>query len=101
MAGIGAGLSLAVHPADDSLNRQLVGKDYVHNIFVPGKIIGATPTLVGAAFTVYVVGRSKDQPKVSHIGMDLIRSLAVSTVVTQTLKYTTRRERPDGSGRTS
>src|SRR5437870_12947320 len=33
--------------------------------------------------------------------MDLIQSLAMSEVLTQTLKYTTRRERPDHSGRNS
>jgi membrane-associated phospholipid phosphatase len=33
--------------------------------------------------------------------MDLIESLAVSEALTQALKYTTRRERPDGSGRNS
>src|SRR5256712_3180799 len=33
--------------------------------------------------------------------MDLIQSLATAEVLTQTLKYTTRRERPDHSGRNS
>ena len=33
--------------------------------------------------------------------MDLIQSLAVSEAIMQTLKYTTRRERPDGSGKNS
>ena len=33
--------------------------------------------------------------------MDLIRSLAVGEAVTHTLEYTTRRERPDGSGANS
>jgi membrane-associated phospholipid phosphatase len=33
--------------------------------------------------------------------MDLVRSLAVAEALTQTLKYSTRRERPDGSGPTS
>ena len=33
--------------------------------------------------------------------MDLIQSLDVSEALVQTLKYTTRRERPDGSGKNS
>jgi membrane-associated phospholipid phosphatase len=33
--------------------------------------------------------------------MDLIQSLAISEGITQTLKYTTRRERPDHSSRNS
>jgi membrane-associated phospholipid phosphatase len=100
-AGIGGAAALAVHPADDSVNAHLVGKGFVDNIFAPGRIIGSTPVLLGVAVTVYAVGRSKDEPKVSHVGMDLIRSLAVGEAMTQTLKYTTRRERPDGSGRNS
>jgi PAP2 superfamily len=97
-AGIGGAGALAVHPADNNVNAHLVGKDA---LFSPGRIIGATPTLLGVAATVYAFGRLKDEPKVSHVGMDLIRSVAVAEALTQALKYTTRRERPDGSGRNS
>jgi membrane-associated phospholipid phosphatase len=100
-AGVGGGLALAVHPADDNVNHALVGSDFAHNFFKPGAVLGELGTLLGSAGTVYVVGRVKDQPKVSHLGMDLIQSLAISEGVTQALKYTTRRERPDGSGRNS
>jgi len=31
----------------------------------------------------------QDQPKVSHLGMDLIESLAMSEALTQALKYST------------
>jgi hypothetical protein len=50
---------------------------------------------------IYAVGRIKDQPKVSHLGIDLIEALAMSEALTQTLRFTTRRERPDGSGKTA
>ena len=100
-AGVGGGLALAVHPADDNLNRALVGSDFADKFFKPGEVLGELGTLLGTAATIYVVGRAKDQPKVSHVGMDLIQSLAVSEGLTQALKYTTRRERPDGSGRTA
>ena len=49
----------------------------------------------------YAVGRIRNQPRVSHVGMDLIQSLVISEGLTQTLKYTTRRERPDHSGKNS
>jgi membrane-associated phospholipid phosphatase len=99
--GIGGAGALAIHPADNNINAHLVGKAWVHNIFAPGKVIGGSPLLLAVATTVYAVGRTKDQPKVSHVGMDLLRSLAVAEALTQTLKYSTRRERPDGSGPTS
>ena len=98
-AGVGGGLALAVHPVDDNVNHAMVNSDFAHNFFKLGKYLGNSYTLLPAAVTVYVIGRAKDRPKVSHMGMDLIQSLAVSEALVQTLKYTTRRERPDGSGR--
>jgi membrane-associated phospholipid phosphatase len=100
-AGIGGGLALAVHPADDNLNRALVGNDFADKFFKPGEVLGELPTLLTSASVVYAVGRLKDKPRISHVGMDLIQSLAMSETLTQTLKYATRRERPDGSSKTS
>ena len=100
-AGVGGGLALAVHPADESVNQSLVNSDFAKNFFVLGKYLGALYTLLPAAVTVYTVGRAKDQPKVSHVGMDLIESLLVSEGLVQTLKYATQRERPDGSDKHS
>ena len=100
-AGIGGGLALAVHPADDNLNRALVGDETAEKIFKAGEVLGELPTLLASASVVYAVGRLNDRPRVSHVGMDLIQSLAMSEALTQTLKYTTRRERPDGSGKNS
>jgi len=100
-AGVGGGLALAVHPADDRVNRSLVGSNAADRVFKPGAVLGELGTLFASASIVYAVGRLTDEPKVSHVGMDLIQSLAMAEVVTQTLKYATRRERPDGSGRNS
>ncbi len=95
--GAGTGLSLAVHPLDDTANEALSG-DIWDKVFAPGAIMGQSYTLLGVAGTVYAVGRIKGQPKVSHIGMDLIRSVLIAEFITESLKYTVRRERPDGSG---
>jgi membrane-associated phospholipid phosphatase len=100
-AGVGGGLSLAAHPADDVVNRKLVNNTTADRIFKPGAILGELGPLLGTASVVYAVGRLKDQPKVSHVGMDLIQSLVMAEALTQGLKYATRRERPDLSGRNS
>jgi PAP2 superfamily len=100
-AGFSGGLALAVHPADDNVNEAMVNSDFANDFFKLGAVLGEFPTLFAASVTVYAIGRIKDEPKVSHVGMDLIQSLAVSEALVQSLKYTTRRERPDGSGRTS
>jgi len=98
---VGSGLALAAHPFDDDVNRHLVGNNTAEKIFKPGEILGQLGTLLGSAATVYAVGRLNDEPKVSHVGMDLIRSIAIAEGLTQALKYATRRERPDHSSHNS
>jgi hypothetical protein len=100
-AGIGGVFALAAHPVDKSVNHAMVNSDFAHAFFKPGAIMGETYTLLSTSVIVYAVGRTKDEPKVSHVGMDLLRAIAVSEGLTNALKYTTRRERPDHSGRTS
>ncbi|PWT79891.1 MAG: hypothetical protein C5B57_13095 [Blastocatellia bacterium] len=99
--GVGGGLALAVHPADDNVTEAMINSDFAHDFFKLGKYLGGVSTLLPAAVTVYTIGRAKDEPKISHVGMDLIQSLAISEGLVQSLKYTTRRERPDGSGKNS
>ena len=95
------GTALAVHAADDYVNDALLNSPFADKFFKPGAVLGQLGTLLGTATTVYIIGRTKDQPKVSHVGMDLIQSLLISETLTQSLKHITRRERPDGSGATS
>jgi hypothetical protein len=100
-AGLGGGLALAVHPLDDNVNEAMVNSDFAEAFFKPGAVLGELPTLLSAAVVTYVVGRTTDKPKVSHLGSDLLQALAISEGLTQVLKYTTQRERPDGSGANS
>jgi len=100
-ASAGGAIALAVHPADEEVNETLVNSDLANDIFKPGAVLGQSLTLFAASGAIYVTGRLRHEPKLSHVGMDLIQALAISEALTQTLKYTTRRERPDGSGATS
>jgi hypothetical protein len=101
-AAAGGGLAASVHPADDNVNQAFLdASNGVKNFFKPGAVLGQFPTLIGTAATVYIVGRAGDKPRVSHTGMDLIRAELVSEALVETLKYTTRRGRPDGSGKNS
>lgn len=101
IAAVGGGLALAAHPADKSVNRHLVGNSTVDKFYKPAKYLGQSPSLIGASLLVYAYGRVKDEPKVSHLGMDLVRAMVVEEVLVQTLKYTARRERPDLSDKHS
>ena len=59
-AGVGGGLALAVHPADDNVNESMVNSDFAHNFFKLGEVPGELPTLLlPAAITVYAVGRAE------------------------------------------
>jgi membrane-associated phospholipid phosphatase len=98
---IGSGLAAAVHPADDNVTESLTSSTFADHFFKPGAYLGQSYTLLAVSATVYIIGRAKDEPKVSHVGMDLIRAVAIAEGITQILKYSTRRERPDGSGKTS
>jgi membrane-associated phospholipid phosphatase len=96
--GTGLGAAAAVHPADDSLNAHLINASWAHPTFAAGAILGQSPTLLAAAGTIYAVGRFKDDGFMSHMGSDLLQSVAIAEGMTQVLKYSVRRERPDGSG---
>jgi hypothetical protein len=52
---------------------------------------------IGAALAIYTVGRVRQERKVSHFGMDLLRAQIVASALTTGIKYSTQRERPDGS----
>ena len=99
--GVGGGLALVAHPFDDDVNETMVGSTFAKNFFKPGSVVGQFGTLFGTAGIIYGVGRIKDQPKVSHLGMDLIEALAVSEGLVQGIKYSTQRERPDHSAHNS
>jgi membrane-associated phospholipid phosphatase len=47
------------------------------------------------------LGRIFDQPKVSHLGMDLVQAQILTELLVEPIKFATRRERPDGSNRQS
>ncbi len=99
-AGVGAGAASALHPLDSTTNANLSGP-FLDKFFKPGAILGQSYTLIPVAVTIYASGRATNNPRVSHMGSDLIQSILMAELMTQTLKYSVRRERPDGSGANS
>ena len=101
--GIGGAAAAIAHPADDNVNSRLAGAG-AGRAFAPGKWIGAVYVQAGTAIGLYVVGRyllphAEGEPKtnrVSHLGFDLLRAIAVSQALTQGVKYAVRRDRPTG-----
>jgi membrane-associated phospholipid phosphatase len=102
VAAIGGGLALAAHPADRPFNAKLLSHyDTVNAAFAPGKYLGNTAEQVAFSLGTYAVGRWRDQPKVAHLGMDLLQAQILSEILVEPLKFAVRRERPDGSNRQS
>jgi membrane-associated phospholipid phosphatase len=98
IAGAGGALALAVHPVDQTFNARLMStSDAVNAFFAPGKYLGDTPEQVAFSIGTYAVGRLRDQPKVAHLGMDLVQAQLMSELLVEPLKLATQRERPDGS----
>jgi membrane-associated phospholipid phosphatase len=95
VAAIGGGLALAVHPADSSFNQRLANDG---GFFKTGNILGNGGTLLGASAAAYGIGRVTGNSRIAHTGLDLLRAQIVTETMVESLKYTVRRPRPDGSG---
>ena len=98
IAAVGGGLAAAAHPFDQSFNAKLVSNyDSVNAFFAAGKYLGNTPEQVAMSLTTYAVGRWRNQPKVAHLGMDLVQAQLMSEILIEPIKFATHRLRPDGS----
>ena len=102
--GLGGAAALAVHPADTSVNSHLVSSGWADHLWKPGHIIGG-PVMYGAPIVLYLGGRYLWGPaeaesrtnKWSHLGLDLLRAELEEEAIVQTIKFSARRTRPDGT----
>jgi membrane-associated phospholipid phosphatase len=96
VAGIGGALALGMHPFDKTVNARLISHyDIVNNIFKPAKYYGDTPEQLAFSIGTWAIGRMTHKPKMSHLGMDLLRAQIVTEMLVQPVKFATGRERPD------
>lgn len=98
--GIGTGGAFAVKPFDTTANQNLSGPT-LDKFFKTGAILGQSYTLIPVSVAIYAISRARGNARGSHMGSDLIQSLLVAEILTQSLKLATQRERPDGSGANS
>src|SRR5882724_3580764 len=88
IAAVGGGLALAVHPFDQSFNARLQSHyDTVNDAFAPGKYLGDTPVQIAFSVGTYTVGRLRDQPKVAHLGMDLLQAQIITELLVEPIKF--------------
>ena len=103
-AGLGA--SLLATTADDGIptsrfNSELYEGNGLDQVFESGEIVGGGLFQVGAAFTTFALGKATSSSEVAGLGRDLVRAQLVTQGLTQAVKHTVGRTRPDGSSNTS
>ena len=102
LLAVGGALALAAHPADDYVQTHIVGNPTADGIFSVGQVLGNTGFQIGAAATLYIVGRqlTKDGDtrthRLTHIGFDLLRTQIVAQTIVVGMKQSIRRDRPTG-----
>jgi hypothetical protein len=102
LASIGGALAGAAHPVDRTFNMRLQSHyDAVNAAFGAGKYIGSMPEQIIGSLSTYAYGRLAHEPKVSHLGMDLLQAQILSEMLVQPIKFSTQRTRPDNSNRHS
>jgi len=102
IAMVGGGLAAAAHPGDQAFNAKVLSHyDAVNTAFAPGKYLGNTPEQVALSIGTYAFGRWRDQPKVAHLGMDLLQAQILTEILVEPIKFASHRTRPDGSNNQS
>jgi membrane-associated phospholipid phosphatase len=95
--GLGGAVATAGHPADLRVSNGLSTSTSMKGFFGAGQTVGAATTQLAGAFATYSIGRMTGNPKVALIGADLVRAQFVSQTMTQVIKFSAGRTRPDGT----
>jgi membrane-associated phospholipid phosphatase len=90
----GGAAALAIHPADDDINRHFEGSGSADKFWKPGQVIGNTAVLLGAGATSYIIGRAKKNDRAQHLGMDEIEAELLAGGLVLGIKESVRRDRP-------
>ena len=94
---MGGVTALVGHPSDIRLSQTFSNSESMRGPFSAGQTIGAATTQLAGAFATYSIGRMIGNPKVATLGADLVRAQFVSQAMTQTIKFSVGRTRPDGT----
>lgn len=98
---LGAGLAtmLAAMTADDYLAENFSDAHGVEETFEPGEVLGSVAVQAGGAAVVYGLGTALHRPAMTAAGADLVRAQILTQAITQAVKFTVDRTRPDGTAR--
>ena len=97
--GVAGATSLGIRGYDHRVTAHLASSATLDGLFEPGEVIGGGLVQAGAAAATYAVGRLMRSPpgaKVATVGADLVRAQILNSAITQAVKLSVRRVRPDG-----
>lgn len=94
--GIAGATSLGIRNHDRRITTHFASSATLDRVLESGAIIGGGYLQVGAALATYTVGRLTRSPTATIVGADLVRGQMLNAVVTQGIKFSVRRARPDG-----
>jgi len=78
------------------LTRRASNSEPIDETFDAGAALGNGVTQFGLAFGTYVVGRATGHANVALTGSDLVRGQIVNALLTQGVKFSVQRRRPNG-----
>lgn len=99
--GVGGGAALWLHAWDNEIAEANASSTAGHDAYTPGDWYGAFLAQTALGFTAYGIGRATKDSHLANVGARLVGAQFVSQPWVVLLKYTTRRERPDGTNRQS
>lgn len=94
---VGGTVAAVGHLADHAVSRTLSGSDGLAPWFGSGHFVGGPYFQLGGAFATYTIGRAIGSPRTTIVGADLVRANLVALGLTQAIKVSARRSRPDGA----
>lgn len=95
--GAAGSASFAVRGRDAAVTRNWSASPVLDGLFEPGATIGGAGVQLGGALATFALGRATKNPRLAIVGADLVRAQIVGTVLTQGIKLSTQRQRPDGA----
>jgi len=95
--GIGGSAAFGAHAFDRRIATSRLGGTTMSEALGPGQLVGSMLVQSGAAFATYVAGRATGSPRLAQVGAELVRAQFVAQGVTQTIKFSAPRTRPDGT----
>ncbi len=100
--GAGLGAAAVAKPFDQAvqtsgLNTEGLDGSGTDTAFEAGEVLGSSLVQVGGAFVTFGIGKIVSDPEIEALGRDLVRAQILSQAMTQILKYSVGRTRPDES----